>query len=68
MQIIHVLTPEQRAILAPHIDRKTKADREQADADHVLNLAASTILADLMQPGDHFDPTTGTLRRPKEDS
>jgi hypothetical protein len=67
MQIIHVLTPEQRAILAPHIDRKTKADREQADADHVLNLAASVVLGEIIQPGDHFDPVSGTLRRPKEE-
>jgi hypothetical protein len=67
MQIIHVLTPEQRAILAPHIDRKVRADREQADADHVLNLAASAVLEAVIQPGDVFDPVSGTLRRPKEE-
>jgi hypothetical protein len=67
MQIIHVLTPEQRAILAPHIDRKVRADREQTDADHILNLAASAILESVMQPGDVFDAVSGTLRRPKEE-
>jgi hypothetical protein len=66
MQIIHVLTAEQAQILAPHIERKARADREQADADRVLNLAASVVLADIIQPGDVFDPVTGTVRRPKE--
>lgn len=63
--IVHVLTADQRIALSPHIDRKQRADREQADADRVLNVSLEQILGGMIQPGDAFDALTMALVRPE---
>lgn len=44
MEILHVLTPEQRHVLAPHIERKMEADEKAVAAVRAANEAESALL------------------------
>lgn len=56
-QILHVATPEQLAILAPHIERLNRAEAEVADAKRVIVNAARAFWPGALVPGVRFDTT-----------
>ena len=64
-EILAALTADQRAILAPHMERFSAAEREYSEAQKVLLLAVRTLLPALAQDGVKFDTNRGVLWRPQ---
>lgn len=62
-QILAALTADERAILAPHVDRALAAEREMDEARRVLHLAALRLFPAMAEPGVTLDTERGVLWR-----
>lgn len=62
-EILAVLSPEQRAILAPHTERFTGAEREYAEAKQTLLLTLHALFPGKMVEGVRFDTVRSALVR-----
>lgn len=66
--ILAAATAEQRAILAPHVERLEWASREAAEARETILAAARAFWPGLMAEGVKFDTARGVLWTPTQES
>lgn len=62
-QILAALTADERAILAPHLERLHAADREMAEAKRVFLLTARRLFPAMRDEGVTLDTVRGVLWR-----
>lgn len=65
-QILAVLTPEQRAVLQPHLDKMHAAEVAQQEARHTIATAVLAFFPALSEPGVAFDSHRCVLIRREE--
>jgi hypothetical protein len=65
-QIIAAASAEQRAILAPHVERLERAEREAAEAKAVILAAVRAFWPDSIAPGVQYDTSRAVLWKPAE--
>lgn len=66
-QILAAATPEQRAILAPHVERLAKAKREMAETEVVIKVAMRALWPECAEPGVHYDLARGLVIRTQQE-
>lgn len=62
-QIIAAATAEQRAILAPHVERMQRARQDAAEAEVLIRVAMRALWPESKEPGVEYDIARGLLVR-----